>query len=580
MMKKSIIASFPIALLLITLVFISGCGKEETSTTTSLQGGIKGGGIYKINELEDIRSLDPVGITDVVSHHVAHQIYDALLDLDSNLQIIPQLAKSYEVSPDGTVYTFHLRDNSLFQDNACFPDGKGRKVTAQDVKFSYDRICDFRTSSRGFNYFVNYVEGAQQYYDATRAAGEKGTPKVNGVSGFIYVNDSTYQIKLLKPFAPFIYYVTLAVAYVVPKEAIDKYGKDFFQNPVGSGPFSFVNWIPDQELNLKRNPNYWEKDAAGNQIPYIDGAKFKFIKDLDQQLLEFKNGNLDESYRIPNAIFKTIVDDNKQLTPEYSQFILQRTPSLALQFYGFLVTNKIFNNEKLRQAINYAVDREKIIKYVLNGQGYMGAIYGIVPPAMPDYNYKLIKGYTYDLAKAKQLLAEAGYPNGSGLEITLQINSGGDRNIQIAEAIQNMLKDVGINMKLQQTPFAQHLDNIDAGKAEFFRLGWIADYPDPETFLNLYYGKNVPSNPAELSPVNSTRYINPEFDRLFEQAIVTQDKAARYRLYEQAEQIAVSQAPMLYIYYDEDYRMLQSFVRGYVLDPMHRVNFRHLWLDK
>lgn len=569
-------------LFLIFSLFVAGCGKQETEEIRQLNGGIKGGGIYNINELEDIRSLDPVGINDVVSHHVAHQIYDALIDLDSNLQIVPQLAKSYTVSEDGLTYTFNLRTGSTFHDNECFPGGKGREVNAKDVKYSYDRIVDFRTSSRGFNYFVNYVEGAQEYYDETRASqNENREPKLNGASGFIYVNDTTFQIKLKKAFAPFIYYNTLAIAYIVPKEAVEKYGKDFFQNPVGSGPFIFVNWTPDQELNLKRNPNYWAKDEFGNQLPYIDAAKFRFIKDLDAQLLEFKNGKLDESYRLPNAIFKTIIDDKKTLTPEWSQFQLQRVPTLATQFYGFLVTNEIFKNEKLRQAINYAVDREKIIKYVLNGQGYAGATHGFVPPSMPDYNTEGIKGYSFDLEKAKKLLEEAGYPGGKGLpELTLQINSGGDRNIQIAEAIQNMLKEVGITMKLQQIQFAQHLDNIDAGKASFYRLGWIADYPDPESFLNLYYGKNVPKNPNEPSPINSMRFVNPEYDRIFEQAITTQDRMQRMKLYEQAEQIAVNQAPMLYIYYDEDYRLLQPYVKGYALDPMHRVNFRNLWLDK
>ncbi|HCA41922.1 MAG TPA: hypothetical protein DEP28_01570 [Bacteroidetes bacterium] len=569
-------------LFLMFSLFVAGCGKQQKEEIRQLNGGIKGGGIYNINELEDIRSLDPVGINDVVSHHVAHQIYDALIDLDSNLQIVPQLAKSYTVSEDGLTYTFNLRTGSTFHDNDCFPGGKGREVNAKDVKYSYDRIVDFRTSSRGFNYFVNYVEGAQEYYDETRAAqNENREPKLNGASGFIYVNDTTFQIKLKKAFAPFIYYNTLAIAYIVPKEAVEKYGKDFFQNPVGSGPFIFVNWTPDQELNLKRNPNYWAKDEFGNQLPYIDAAKFRFIKDLDAQLLEFKNGKLDESYRLPNAIFKTIIDDNKSLTPEWSQFQLQRVPTLATQFYGFLVTNEIFKNEKLRQAINYAIDREKIIKYVLNGQGYAGATHGFVPPSMPDYNTEGIKGYSFDLEKAKKLLEEAGYPGGKGLpELTLQINSGGDRNIQIAEAIQNMLKEVGITMKLQQIQFAQHLDNIDAGKASFYRLGWIADYPDPESFLNLYYGKNVPKNPNEPSPINSMRFVNPEYDRIFEQAITTQDRTQRMKLYEQAEQIAVNQAPMLYIYYDEDYRLLQPYVKGYALDPMHRVNFRNLWLDK
>ena len=570
-------------LAILCFITLSGCNnKKETTSSVALNGGIKGGGVYRINELENIRSLDPVGINDVVSHHVAHQIYDLLVDLDTSLNLIPQLATRWEITEDGLLYTFHLKKGPKFQDNACFPDGKGREFNANDVKFSFDRVCDPRTGTLGFDYYKNHVEGAKEYFDEVSAARkENREPKINGVSGYIVKDDSTFQIKLKKPFGPFIYYLTLAYAYVVPKEAVSKYGKDFFQNPVGTGPFIFVDWKPDLELNLKKNQNYWEKDKSGNQIPYLDGVKFKFLKEVSQQFLEFRNGNLDESYRLPNESFKEIVTPEKTLKPEFEKFKLQKVPSLAIQFYGFLTTGKIFNNEKVRQAFNYAIDRNKILKFVLNGQGYMGAIYGIVPPSMPNYDVKSIKGYDFDLDKAKKLMEEAGYPGGKGFpDAVLQINSGGDRNIQLAESIQSMLKEIGVNMKLNIIQFAQHLDNIDAGRADFYRLGWIGDYPEPENFLNLFYGKNVPKDPTAISPINSTRYQNPEYDALFEKAIATTDQAARYDLYRQAEQIAISQAPMMFIYYDEDYRMLQSYVNGYALDAMHRVNFRYLWLDK
>jgi peptide/nickel transport system substrate-binding protein len=568
--------------LIFTLFFINGCGKKEESKTVELKGGIKGGGIYRINEAENVRSLDPVGVNDDVSHHVAHQIYDLLIDLDSTLQIVPQLATRWEISDDGLLYTFHLRKDVKFQDNACFPNGKGREFNANDVKFSLDRVCDPGTGTLGFDFYKNYVVGASEFFEeVSNSKKESRESKLKGVSGYIVKDDSTFQIQLKKSFGPFIYYMCLGFAYIIPKEAIDKYGKDFFQNPVGTGPFIFVNWKPDLELNLKKNPDYWDKDVSGNQLPYVEGVKFKFLKEISQQMLEFQNGNLDESYRIPNETFKSVVSPQKTLTAEYEKFKLQKVPSLSIQFYGFLNTGKIFNNEKVRQAFNYAIDREKILKFVLNGQGYMGAIYGVVPPSMPNYEVQKIKGYNFDLQKAKQLMTEAGYPDGKGFpEAVLQINSGGDRNIQIAESIQNMLKEIGVNMKLNIMQFAQHLDNIDAGRADFFRLGWIADYPDPENFLNLYYGKNVPKDPKAISPINSTRYQNAEYDALFEKAISTIDQKARYELYYQAEQIAIAQAPMMIIFYEEDYRLLQPYVKGYALDAMHRVNFRHLWLDK
>ncbi len=571
-----------ISLLAGTMLIISGCGKKDSDNMVNLNGGIKGGGTYIINETENIRSLDPVGINDVVSHHVSHQIYDLLVDLNPELKLEPALAYKWEISEDGLLYTFHLRRGVYFHDNSCFPGGMGREMNAADVKYSFNRILDPRTGSLGFDFYKNYVEGAKEFTnEVNKATVENRNPKIEGVSGFIVRDDSTFQIKLTKPFGPFIYYMCLGFGYVVPNEAVEKYGKDFFQNPVGTGAFIFENWTPDLEINLKKNPKYWAKDEFGNLLPYLDRVKFRFIKDLSQQLLEFKNGNIDESYRIPTELFKAVVNDDKTLTPEYSKFILQRTPSLTIQYYGFLTTSKVFSNVKIRQAFNYAIDREKIIKYVLNGQATGPGIYGIVPPVMPNYNAKNIKGYSFDLDKARKLMSEAGYPDGKGFpEITLNINEGGGRNTQVAEAIQNMLKEIGVTVKLQLLQFAQHLDNIDAGRADFFRLGWIADYPDPENFLNLWYGKNVPDDPREKSPINSFRYKNKKYDELFEKAISTIDIAERNKLYEEAELIAVSEAPVLFIFYDEDYRLLQPYVRGYVLDPMHRVNFRHTWLDK
>lgn len=566
----------------ISLIFNIGCGKKTNDNFTKLNGGIKGGGTYILNETENLRSLDPVRINDVVSDHIAHQIYDGLVDLDSNLQLYPELAQRWEVSEDGLLYTFHLRKGAMFQDNACFPNGKGREVTANDVKYSLNRICDPRTGSLGFDYYKNYVIGAQEFIDeVNKSTAENRQLKINEVTGFAVSDDSTFQIKLKKSFGPFIYYLTQAYANIVPNEAVEKYGKDFFQNPVGTGPFIFENWTPDLELNMKRNPNYWKKDEFGNQLPYVEHVKFRFIKDLSQQLLEFRNGNIDESYRIPTELFKAVVKDDKTPTPEYSQFTLQRKASLTIQFYGFLTSGKLFSNMKLRQAFNYAIDREKIIKFVLNNQASGSGNHGIVPPSMPNYNANNIKGYDFNLEKAKQLLSEAGYPGGKGLgDVTLNINEGGGRNIQVAEAIQNQLKEIGVTVKLQTLQFAQHLDIIDAGNTDFWRLGWIADYPDPENFLNLFYGKNVPANPKDKSPINSFRYRNDEFDKLFEKAISTTDIKERNKLYEQAEQIAVGEAPVLFIFYDEDYRLLQPFVKGYALDPMHRVDFTKLWLDK
>jgi peptide/nickel transport system substrate-binding protein len=245
-----------------------------------------------------------------------------------------------------------------------------------------------------------------------------------------------------------------------------------------------------------------------------------------------------------------------------------------------LFTGKVFGNVNIRKALNMGIDRAQIRKFVLKSQSAGPGIHGLVPPSMVDYNGTEIKGYDLDLEQARLLLAQAGYPGGKGLEISLQLNNGGGRNLQLAEAIQSQLKkNLGIEVKLKQVEFARHLDEVDAGKVEFFRLGWIADYPDPESFLNLMYGKLVPSAPNQPSPINHTRYKNPAFDVLFEQALSETDRTKRMELYRKAEQIAMNDAPMMILQYDEDWRLLQKYVEGYVTNAMDKRMYKFVWFN-
>ena len=565
------------------LVF-AGCGGGEQQTGGALQeikGGKFKGGIYRANEMAELRSLDPVGVNDATSHHIADQIYETLLTYDGDLRLQPELAESWEVSPDGMSYTYRLRKGVKFHDDPCFKNGKGRELTAQDVVYSFTRICDARTRTLGAEYFKEKVRGAKEYYDASiEAQANNATMKVASIPGFVAVDKHTFRIDLVKPFAPFEFYVTLGVTLIHPKEAVEHYGKDFFQHPVGTGPFKFVSWSPERECVLTRNAHYWGKDKDGNQLPYLDGITFSFMKDITNQFVACKNGNLEESYRIPSEFFEDVVDQNKKVKPEYANYSVLNIPALSTQYYGMLYTGKVFSNINLRKALNMGIDRSQIRKFVLKSQSAGPGIHGLVPPTMVDYNGTQIKGYDTDLEQARTLLAQAGYPGGKGLEITLQLNNGGGRNLQLAEAIQSQLKkNLGIEVKLKQVEFARHLDEVDAGKVEFFRLGWIADYPDPESFLNLLYGKLVPTNANQPSPINHTRYKNPAFDVIFEQALSETDRLKRMELYRKAEQIAINDAPMMVLQYDEDWRLLQDYVEGYVTNAMDKRMYKFVWFN-
>lgn len=571
---------FVLALLAIALV---ACN-QESNTAGKLRpanGGKYYGGTFRNNENGELNSLDPVRINDATSSHIAEQVYDNLMSFNEKLELEPDLAESFTISEDGLTYTYHLRKGVYFHDNECFPEGRGREMTAEDVKYSFTRICDSRTQTKGYSYFQGKVQGADEYFQATQAvSGTSNAPAVDGVSGITVIDPYTVQIQLTKPFAPFQYYVALSVCFIHPREAVEHYKEDFFKNPVGTGPFYFVSWAADRELIVKRNQKYWGKDEHDNQLPFMDEVRFSFIKDDKIQLFEFKQGNLEESYRIPNELFGEILDENKKPMGEYARFPLLHIPAMGSQYYGMLVIAKPFDDPRVRQAICYAIDRERIIKYVLKGQAAAPAIHGLVPPSIPGYATDKVQGYSFDREKARALLAEAGFSDGKGFpEITLQYNAGGGRNTQVAEAIQAMLaENLNISLKLQQMEWARHIDEIDAGRASFYRLGWIADYPDPENFLNLLYGKIVPD--SGISPINATRFKNAEFDRLFEQAVSTQDNAQRMELYRQAEQIAMNEAPLLLIFYDEDYRFLQPYVMDYRNNAMDRRHYKFVWFDR
>jgi len=572
---------FVALLLLGTLsVGLISCGSETTTEQKDALGGKKYGGTYRMNEVQELRTLDPVKLNDAPSSHVVHQIYDLLVDFDSTLNLVPELATRWEVSEDGRTYTYHLRSGVTFHDSPAFPDGKGRTMTAADVKYCFDRILDARSGTFGDSYFRGKVKGATEYFEATQNLAPDAKPAIDGVSGFRVVDDSTFAIDLLEPFASFKYYPALGFCYIYPHEAVEKYGVNFFRNPVGTGPFVFKEWKPGEYLSLARNPNYWQTDSYGNRLPFLDGVRVSFIKDEKQQINELQQGNIEESYRIPNEFFTTVVTPDGKLTPEWSQFQLHRIPAFSTQFYGFLTTAPPFNDRRVRQAFCYAIDREKIIQYVLLGQAAGPAVHGLVPPSMPHYDETRIKGYSFDVDKARALMAEAGYPDGKGFpQIDIQLNSGGGRNQQVAEAIQNMIsQNLGVKLGLKTLEWPQHQELLESGKSPLFRLGWVADYPDPENFLNLFYGKTVPDSGP--SPINSTRYKNPEFDALFEKALGTLDDSTRYELYLQAEQLAVDDAPMMFIYNDLDYRLVQPWVRDYASNPMDRRDFKAVWFDK
>jgi len=511
----------------------------------------KEAGIFHYNEFSGIASLDPAFAKSQSAMWPAHQLYNTLVEIDENLHIIPSLAKSWDISEDRTTYTFHLRNDVLFHDDAAFTEGKGRKMVATDVEYSYKRIIDKQIASPGSWIFNR---------------------KVDSIQPFKSIDDSTFQLKLLQPYHPILGILSMQYCSIVPKEAVEKYAANFRRHPVGTGPFSFVIWEEGQSLVLKKNQNYFEKDSAGNKLPYLDGIKVSFYDSRATEFLLFRQKDLDFINDIDPSFKDEILTKRGTLRKNWVDKIeLQVNPYLNIEYLGILVdtANILLKNspmkvKKVRQALNFGFDRRKMILYLRNSLG-TPAESGFVPMGLPSFDSSVVKGYHYDPAKTKQLLTEAGFPAGKGLPeiklLTIAIYT------DMANFIAKQLGESGIPVQVEVVQKSLLLEMTSGSRALFFRGSWIADYPDAENYLSVFYSKN----PA---PPNYTRYSNPEFDFIFEKAIREINDSTRYTLYQKADQVMINDAPVIPLWYDKVVRLVQTRVSGFRPNALNLLELR------
>jgi ABC-type transport system substrate-binding protein len=507
--------------------------------------------IFHYNESFGIPSLDPAFAKNQSTMWPAHQLFNTLVEIDDSLHIIPSLAKSWTISDDRLLFTFHLRNDVFFHDDAAFIDGKGRKMTAKDVEYSLSRIMDKQIASPGSWIFNR---------------------KADSVQPFKAIDDTTFQLKLLRPYNPILGILSMQYCSIVAKEAVEKYGNDFRRHPVGTGPFQFVAWEEGQALVMKKNKNYFEKDSAGNQLPYLDGIKVSFYDSKATEFLLFRQNQLEFINDIDASFKDEILTKKGTLRKEWEGKIeLQVNPYLNIEYLGILVDpgNDLIKNsplrlQKIRQAINYGFDRRKMILYLRNSLG-TPAESGFVPMGLPSFDSSVVKGYSYDPGKSRQLLAEAGFPDGRGLPVikllTIAIYG------EMANFISRQLEEVGMNVQVEIVQKALLLELTSNSRASFFRGSWIADYPDAENYLSVFYSKN----PA---PPNYTRYKNPQFDILFEKALMEKNDSLRYKLYQQADQLMINDAPVVPLWYDKVVHLVQLHVKGFHPNALNLLELR------
>lgn len=497
--------------------------------------------VFNINLDQNVTSLDPAFARNQNAIWMINQIFNGLVQVDRQLNTIPCIAKSWTTSKDGLVYTFKLRNDVFFQDDALFKNGKGRKVVAQDFAYSFNRLIDPKVASSGGWIFSD---------------------KVKDSTSFKAVNDTTFQITLVKPFPAFMNLLTAQYCSVVPKEVVAHYGKDFRSHPVGTGPFKFKYWKEDEILVLIKNDNYWEKDGT-QRLPYLDAIKVTFITDKQSAFMNFIKKDLDFFNSVDGSYRDDILTKSGRMTSKYKgKFQLIKGPYLCTEYIGILVdTSKAIVKksplriQKVRQAINYAIDRQKLIKYLRNSIG-TPATSGFVPKGMPGFDSTRVKGYHYDPVLSAKLLAEAGFPNGKGMpEVTLSTST---TYRDLIEFVQGELNTIGIKVKVDVSPNASLRDMMAKNEVNFFRGSWIADYPDAENYLSVFYSKNrVPFGP------NYTGYFNDEFDKLFEQSYYESDPKKRYELYYKMDNMVMQYSSVVPLLYDQSVVMLQNNISGY-----------------
>ncbi len=485
-------------------------------------------------------TLDPAVASDAVSASYIVEIFGGLVTIDPDLNIVPDIARSWDISPDGTVYTFHLRDDVVFHNT-------NRLVTADDFKYSMERAADPATASSVADAYLGDIVGAK---DMIRGRAEE-------IKGIRVVDDFTLEITIDAPKPYFLAKLTYPTAFVVDRQQVEGDPRNWTRKPNGTGPYKMKEWRLGESVTLEANDRYHLGAPKIQQVTFLlAGASV---------LTMYKKGEIDFS-GVSIRDIEGVLDPSDPLHADYVT-----GDELSTYYLGFNTEAAPFDDPKVRQAFGHAIDRETIARVVLKDM--LPVANGIVPPGLPGYTSKA-QALDYDPEKARQLLKESKYGGPDNLpEITLtEVGGGATVGLDTQAMVEMWKQNLGVTVQIEQTDAATFFADLDAGRHQFFASGWIMDYPDPQNVIDLlFYSK---------SRQNSSRYSNAEVDRLIEEARTEQDQARRYDLYSQAEQIIINDAPWIPLYFGRDHALVKSYVKGLSVTPMVIPRLRFASIEK
>jgi len=496
----------------------------------------------------DPPTMDPHLSGDATSAEYVVEIFSGLMAYDRDLNLIPDVAKSYEISDDGLVYTFQIREEAVFQD--------GAPIRAEDFKWSLERACDPATGSPTADTYLGDIVGCRA----------KLQGQADGVEGVQVIDDLILELTIDEPKGFFLAKMTYPTAYVLDRENVES-GPDWATHPNGSGPFKLDTYAPDEgAIILTRNDNFYrEPKPILERVIYVVGNIINPMTGYEQGLDQLGLPVTFDAIQIGTANLSRATDPNNPLSDEFMS-----TNALSVFYVGFNVEQPPFDDVKVRQAFNLALDKRRMVKVVF--QDTVPVANGIVPPNMPGYQNPDLGDYEYDPERALELIAESSYEDVSELpEITLHVSGTGGEVGPVVEAmLESYEQNLGVEINVEQVPWPQFLADLNSpdNPYQMYQLGWIADYPDPQNFLEVLFHSG--------STQNHGNYSNPEVDALLDQARGTQDMDERLALYQRAEQMILDDAAWMPLYFDVENWLVKPYIRNFSIPPIKIPKFQYV----
>ena len=541
---------------------------------------------------EKIFGFDPIQVSDMYSGNESGKVYEGLFEfhpLKRPYELMPNLAESLPVvSADGLTYTFTLKKGVLFHDSPAFPNGKGRELKADDVIYSIKRLADPKLQAKGWWVLDDRISGLNEWKD--KNASLPAANYTEEIEGLKKVSDYSLAIKLKKPFPQFLYALAMPYTFIVAKEAVEHFGKEFLNHPVGTGPFVLPVFTQSNQIVYTKNPTFREKlypsegeegddklgllADAGKKIPLVDKIIVDILVEAQPKWLSFQKAKAD-LFEIPKDFFDSAVKGGKELAPELKSkgVRLFANAQLDTTFFAFNNDDPLFkNNKKLRQAISLAWNREEANKLFYNGSAIEAQ--SVIPPGLGGYRKEFKNPYVkYDIEQSKKLLAEAGYPGGKGLPpITVQTRNETVAR-QMIEHFAKCLEQVGIKIKVGMNTWPELVNKVTKRQHQMYTMAWGADYPDAENFLGLLYCPN--SSPGS----NGANYCNPKFDELFKTSTILQDSPDRSSMYENMNEIVAIESPWVFGFHRTKFYLSHAWLKNYKFMEFNHTQFQYLSVD-